>query len=169
MSEENDSAALLENEWYLVRDSGELPETAFHASLHYLTFHSDGPHLQLDMAQRRSLFCAAAQRFEEIILRDLDFMTRNSPAVRGVGRAIINYQRFFIFCRRQKEESFFTRSVCEKLRPALVDFLRAAEKEQRVVVNCSQEEMRNFAVQLGIALPVDAAKIFIFSHRDDQF
>ncbi len=163
MSEENNSAALLENEWYLVRDSGELPETAFHASLHYLTSHSDGPHLQLDAAQRRSLFYAAAQRFEEIILRDLDFIARKSPAVRGVGRAIINCQRFFIFCRRQKEESFFASSVCEKLRPALADFLYAAEKEQRVVVNCSEEEIRNFAARLGATLPANVAKVFIFS------
>ncbi len=163
MSAENDSAALLENEWYLVRDSGELPETAFHAALHYLTSHSDGPQLQLDAEQRKNLFCAAAQRFEEIILRDLDFMARTSPAVRGVGRAIVNCQRFFIFCRRQQEEPFFSRSVCEKLRPALAAFLCAAEKEQGSVVNCSEEEMRDFAARLGVTLPADVAKVFIFS------
>ncbi len=156
-------AELLENEWYLVRDSGELPETAFHASLHYLETDPDGPHLQLDTAQRQFLFSAAQERFEEIILRDLDFTARKSPAARGLGRAIINCQRFATFCRRQQQQELFAASVGDKLCPALQRFLLAARDFPGTVVHCSIEELESFAAQLGASLPAEVQQFLVFS------
>ncbi len=156
-------AALLEDEWYLVRDSGELPETAFHSSLYYLTSHPDGPQLQLDEMQRHFLFQAAVSRFVEIILRDLDFTARMSPAARGLGRAIINYRRLALFCRRQGKEECLEAVVRDDLRAGLAAFLCSAEREPGVVVNCTLNELRAFAVELGVSLPFALGDIFVFS------
>ncbi len=159
----NSAAELVEDEWYLIRDSGELPETAFHASLYYLQSHPDGPHLQLDVAQRQFLFSAAQERFEEIILRDLDFTARETPAARGLGRAIINYQRFATFCRRQRQEELFAASVGGKLCPALQNFLLAAREMPGAVVHCSVKELESFAAQLGASLPAEVQQFLVFS------
>ncbi len=156
-------AALLEEEWYLVRDSGELPETAFHSSIYYLTAHADGPQLQLNKAQRHTLFQAAALRFIEIILRDLDFAARMSPAVRGVGRAIVNYHRFSLFCKRQGEERWLQQHARGKLGRGLGHFVSAAQRQPGAIINCTLSELQWFAMEIGVLLPAELEEIFTFT------
>ncbi len=68
---------LLEEELLLVRHSGEIPEVALHASVHYLTEDPEGPGLVLADEELRPLQEAALARYREIILRDLDAGNRD--------------------------------------------------------------------------------------------
>jgi hypothetical protein len=92
---------VLEEEWLIVRHSGEIPEIALHSALYYLTDDPDGPRLQLSGEERESLQEAAATRYHEIIMRDLCFENRELSIYRGVRRAICNWHRFVAFCKRQ--------------------------------------------------------------------
>jgi hypothetical protein len=42
---EQERRSIVEDELFLIRDSGELPEIAYHSSLYYLTEDQDGPRL----------------------------------------------------------------------------------------------------------------------------
>lgn len=92
---------LLENEWFVVRHSGEIPEIALHSALHYLTEDLNGPQLQLGIEELHSLQEAAATRYQEIIRRDLCYENHKLTIYRGIQRAIFNWHRFVAFCERQ--------------------------------------------------------------------
>ncbi len=95
----------LEDEWYGVRHSGEIPEVALCSALYYLTHDPDGPGLRLSREQKGMLVQAAEIRYQEIVLRDLQQSTRNTTGYRGIKRSIINWQRYRIFCGRQQIDS----------------------------------------------------------------
>jgi len=105
----------IDNEWFVVRHSGELPEVALHSSLYYLTEAEDGPKLTLAENHLRELQAAAMERYQDIILRDLLPENRNASMYRGVKRAIVNYQRYQRFCHRQELEmsAGFIKEVAE--------------------------------------------------------
>jgi len=92
---------ILEEEWLMVRHSGEIPEIALHSALYFLTEDPLGPCLQLSVEEIESLQDAAICRYQEIIRRDLCFENRNLAIYRGVRRAIVNWHRFVAFCKRQ--------------------------------------------------------------------
>jgi wobble nucleotide-excising tRNase len=92
---------LLEDEWLLVRHSGEIPEIALHSAFYYLTADPNGPRLQLSVEETRYLRDAAVTRYQEIIRRDLCYENRELTVYRGVRRAIFNWHRFVVFCERQ--------------------------------------------------------------------
>ena len=92
---------LLEDEWLLVRHSGEIPEIALHSAFYYLTEDPNGPRLQLSVEEKHYLRDAAATRYQEIIQRDLCYENRELTVYRGVRRAIFNWHRFVVFCERQ--------------------------------------------------------------------
>lgn len=92
---------LLEDEWLLVRHSGEIPEIALHSAFHYLTADPNGPRLQLSVEETHYLRDAAVTRYQEIIQRDLCYENRKLTVYRGVRRAIFNWHRFVVFCERQ--------------------------------------------------------------------
>ena len=93
---------VLEDEWLIVRHSGEIPEIALHSTFYYLTEDPDGPQLQLSIEEIQYLQEAAAARYQEIILRDLCYENRELTIYRGMQRAIFNWHRFVAFCERQK-------------------------------------------------------------------
>lgn len=92
---------LLEDEWLLVRHSGEIPEIALHSAFHYLTADPNGPRLRLSVEETHYLRDAAATRYQEIIQRDLCYENRELTVYRGIRRAIFNWHRFVVFCERQ--------------------------------------------------------------------
>ncbi len=142
----------LEQEWYVVRHSGEIPEIALHSSFYYLIEDCDGPQLTLSLAHKSVLIEAAAERFREIILRDLSHENRDKREYRGVGRAVVNYQRYKTFCQRQcYEDQRFAGDVAY----ALLLFLAAEQVIARGesvddVLNCSFSELCAFGVELGL-------------------
>jgi len=92
---------LLEDEWLVVRHSGEIPEIALHSAFYYLTEDLNGPRLRLSVDEMQYLQEAAATRCQEIILRDLCYENRELTVYRGIRRAIFNWHRFVAFCERQ--------------------------------------------------------------------
>jgi len=90
----------VEDEWYAVRHSGEIPEIALHSALYYLCEAEDGPRLTLSPAETRHLQRAAALRFREIVLRDMLRENLDKPIFRGLARSVINFERYENFLAR---------------------------------------------------------------------
>jgi hypothetical protein len=142
---------VLENEWYLVRYSGETPEIALHSAIYFLTRAKDGPRLELSSEQRRWLQAAAQERFAEIILRDLLHENSTTSAYRGPLRSIVNYNRFLVFCSRQELDATTIRLRTAKALRAFLDREVAEVGPQRPsLINCSYRQLTDFAVILRI-------------------
>lgn len=144
--------AHLDNEWYVVRHSGEIPEIALHSAIYYLTEAEDGPGLKLSQKQRSFLQKAAVERFHEIILRDLIHDNKDLPIYRGLQRTIFNYNRFLNFCNRQQIASgSFASDVAAALMLFLVSEQVCVCRQQRSsIINCSFSELNAFARQVGL-------------------
>lgn len=143
----------LENEWYAVRHSGEIPEIALHSSLHYLAQAEDGPRLALTDQQKMQLKQAAAERFKEIVLRDMIYENRGLSIYRGIKRSIINYRRYQRFCRRQEMDGTIYNG---EIGAVLLDFLQKEQNAPGIgggepVINCTFEELTCFAVEVGMS------------------
>lgn len=142
---------LIENEWYVVRHSGETPEIALHSALYYLTRAKDGPKLTLSAKQLDELQDAATARFFEIIVRDLKHENANKSIYRGVERSIVNYQRYLNFCERQELENRLREKVgkqfCVFLSQELVLLKNDASES---IVNCSFDDLSDFADLLNV-------------------
>lgn len=153
----------LENEWYAVRHSGELPEVALHSAFYFLGEDENGPRLNLTREQVRALVEAAAERFRDIILRDLQPANRSSPGYRGVRRAMINWHRFCQFCRRQKVDYPDLRGeVAAQLLTLLAAHCADTKRGHRCGINCSFADLSEFVRQLGLpssAVPREIAPL----------
>lgn len=185
---------LLENEWFVVRHSGEIPEIALHSAFYYLTADLNGPRLQLSIEEIHSLQEAAATRYQEIILRDLCYENHKLTIYRGIQRAIFNWHRFIAFCERQdtvcrtlhKPEIAACRSFQEQLnkdRSTTAEaFLLLLKKithttnapapgsidtppSLAVVFNCSFNDLTLFARELGITDEQFPQEIHLFCHK----
>jgi len=143
---------VLEDEWYAVRYSGEIPEVALHSALYYLSRDAGGPGLKLGPEQKRSLVEAAEMRYQEIVLRDMQQVNRETPAYRGIKRSIINWHRYRMFCRRQQLESgSFRREAAAALLLFVKEEMAAVEgKRRETSINCTYDELRGFAAELGL-------------------
>jgi hypothetical protein len=127
---------LLEDEWLVVRHSGEIPEIALHSAFYYLTEDPTGPGLRLSVEEIQSLREAAATRYQEIIMRDLCFENRELTVYRGVRRAIFNWHRFVAFCERQNEDCHTLRQATAEAFLVLVHkVLRQASDQGRTDLN----------------------------------
>lgn len=154
----------LQDEWYVVRHSGEMPEVAYHSSVYFLTKDEEGPQLALSENEHMFLREAAAERYKEIVLRDILPENRGSAAYRGVQRSIYNFRRFRQFCLR---EQFDMGHFPEKVAFSLRSFLDVLAEEQAAgakttALNCTFEELSSFAEEVGLArdtLPKDLAAI----------
>lgn len=152
---------LLENEWYVVRHSGEIPEIALHSSLYFLTRDVKGPLLELTEAQSNYLLDAALSRFKEIILRDITPENRDKTIYRGIKRTIANWERFEKFCGRQDLSSASLREdVVTQLQTFLeVEASGADSCGCGSIFNCSLEEFEEFAQTIGLPLEDLPAKL----------
>ncbi len=142
----------LDNEWYLVRHSGETPEIALYSALHFLTEAEDGPRLVLTGDQLGQLKEAAAERYREIILRDLQPENRGKTIYRGIKRSIVNYQRFSCFCRRQGLDGrAFKKVVAASLLVFLArESVERTKSDRPSSLNCSFLELNDFARKVGL-------------------
>ncbi len=152
ISSERDS--ILEEEFLLVRHSGEIPEVALHSSLHYLCDDADGPKLLLSEEELRLLQEAALARYQEIILRDLNAANRNLSLFRGIRRAHHNWYRFVRFCEKinhpyQEFRAAAARELRRYLRQELEEYRHGAGSPS---INCSETHLQTFALALGLDL-----------------
>ena len=154
---------LLADEWLIVRHSGEIPEITFHSSLHYLCEEADGPQLSLNEEELARLQDAAVQRYQEIILRDMDVRNFHKTIYRGARRTLYNWERCRAFALRQSIDCTY---VQKKAAHTLMVFLEqgvaaAGETLPQVFINCSMKQLRELAAGLGLdpeQLPVDINK-----------
>ncbi len=145
---------ILENEWYIVRYSGETPEIAYNSAIYQLCRAQDGPRITLTEEQFAWLKDAAVDRFSEIIMRDLQHGNSTKSIYRGIGRSIINYRRFCTFCSRQDLAVRHVRKLTAK---ALSVFLQTElsllqSQDRPTVINCTYPELQSFARELGVDL-----------------
>jgi hypothetical protein len=159
----NDRCIVLENEQLAVRDSGELPEIAYHSSIYYLTEDEKGPRLRLSEQEREQLLEAARWRYQDIILRDMLPENRGKSFCRGIRRSMENWRRFKMFHRRHKVGLL---SLQKEAALALKTFL-ATEVDEGIFpsdsVNCSFQELLSFASELGLSrqeLPENLERYF---------
>lgn len=145
---------LLEDEWYQVRYSGEIPEIALHSSLYYLTEDGDGPRIVLQEEDYRKLSDAAMQRYKEIILRDITVENRDTTMYRGVLRSISNWRRYKRFCRRHTmEEGAIRDEIADTLMTFLTTEVRQVRGgERQSCINCTFADILSFALELKISL-----------------
>lgn len=150
----NDRDALVEDEWYTVRYSGEIPEVAFHSSIYHLTSDDDGPQLELTAQHRQYLVDAVKQRYIDIILRDLLPANKHTGGYRGVKRSLINWKRFVLFCAQYHVDE-------EPLKPVIGDtlceFLEYELKykkrdDNRDCLNCTWSELQEYSHLLGLEI-----------------
>lgn len=149
---------ILEEELLLVRHSGEIPEVALHSSLHYLQDDEDGPQLRLTAEEEQLLERAAAERYEEIILRDLTPANRDLRLFRGLSRAEENWQRYARFCENRHIDVQPFRVEAGR---AFTGYLRqecgeVARGERTSSVNCPAATLKSLARALALrqdALP----------------
>jgi len=154
---------LLDNEWHAVRDSGEIPEVAYHSSIYYLTTDENGPRLQLSDEEIDCLLDAARCRYRDIILRDMKPENRGKSFYRGLKRSMENWRRFTVFHERYKVELL---ALQQEAASALQVFL-ASEIADGIFpsasLNCSFQEVLFFAHELGLLrheLPENIEKLF---------
>ena len=150
-----------EDEWYLVRYSGETPEIAFNAAIYFLTRSKQGPKMTLGTSQIELLLNAAIDRYIEIIIRDLIHENHNTSIYRGMSRSIINYHRFCAFCQRQQLDPATVRN---KAAQALQLFLEREMEETKnnkrpSIIDCSFFELEKYAGELGVGIHAGLADI----------
>lgn len=152
MKNQTTTEQLLENEWYGIRYSGELPEIALHAACYYLTQDPAGPGLVLSESQLQTLADAASRRYREIVLRDLQHRNRNTGSYRGINRSIVNWHRFETFCQRQgRGLGVFRHEVAAALLLFLAEELVDVERGRRhSSINCTFAALTGFARMLGL-------------------
>ncbi len=163
--------AVLEDEWLIVRHSGELPEIALHSALYSLTNDPQGPRLQLTLEEIEYLQDAALARCQEIILRDLCYQNRHLSIYRGLQRAIFNWRRFLAFCQRQETAVYHCiksgTTQCRSLQGRIMSDRRATARallhllqqsgqsgqtdSMSVIFNCTLQDFTRFALELEIA------------------
>lgn len=150
----NELTETIENEWYIVRYSGETPEIAYNSAIYQLTRAQDGPHLLLEAEQIQFLKNAAVDRYTEIVLRDLHHANSGTAIYRGIARSIINYRRFCTFCSRQQlQVEGVRRLAAEALLLFLeteIDWLQSGNRPS--IINCSYQDLQDFALELGVEL-----------------
>lgn len=148
---EADLREILENEWYVVRHSGETPEIALHSAFYFLTRAKDGPQLTLSDEQRQWLLAAAVERFGEIIVRDLAHDNSGTSGYRGPRRSIVNFARFLTFCQRQDVDPGPTRAkVAAALRAFLLRELAEVASGRTTLINCNYQQLAAFADELHL-------------------
>ncbi len=150
---------ILEEEYLLIRHSGEIPEVALHTTLYYLCEDEEGPGFILSAEELQPLQDAVLERYQEIILRDLDVENRDLSLFRGINRSICNWRRFVGFSDRIGVPYTEFR---QEVGRALLSYLRREMADARAgirssSVNCSVSALQNFIDALEIdpkSLPV---------------
>ncbi|MDJ0810499.1 MAG: hypothetical protein QNJ48_08300 [Desulfobacterales bacterium] len=145
---------ILEDELIMIRSSGEIPEVALHNAVHYLTRDAEGPGLTLRPGEIRRLQEAVLQRYQRIILRDLNARLRDKPVYRGIERSIINWGRL---CRFAAREKFALQALKTEIATALGAFLEqevvdVAAGRRATCVNCNLERLQTFSAAVGYDL-----------------
>ncbi len=154
MMNDEERREILEEEGYILRDSGEIPEIAYHSTLYYLSRDPDGPRLLLTEKELEPLQEAALYRYREIVLRDITHENRDVAIFRGLRRTIYNWQRMEDFCKRINGDcgdfqAVVVRTLLDFLERELRDVISGSRKSS---VNCTAEQLLEFASLLEVSV-----------------
>lgn len=139
----------------IIAHSGEMPEVAFHNSLHFLTENPDGPHLTLTPEEITFLQQGVIERYKWIILRDLNPKMRGKSEFRSIERAIVNYKRLKRYAKKQQLD---ISDIIPELAQVLTIYIKAELKDPYLkehylrTVNCSREDWKWFVKELHLDL-----------------
>ena len=155
---------MIEEEAFLIRHSGEIPEVTLYSSIYYLQEDPEGPGLGLTPEELRVLKHAVVKRYKEIILRDLIPENRKKRIYRGIKRSAVNYKRLLAFSSR---EGLDIDEIRQEAATALLRFLErevqdCLEKGEKTSINCAYDELLSFSRDLGLdedELPKDIKRI----------
>ncbi len=145
-------AEILEEEAFLIKQSGETPEIAYYSGLYYLFEDPEGPGLRPEQVDLRILKKAVFERYKKILMRDLKPANRDRRIYRGLARSIANWHRLKKYCEK---EGFDIEEVRAETVERLLHFLNNEVKEveaglRESSINCSFSELIEFAKELGI-------------------
>ena len=148
-----DYHGLIEDEEFAIRHSGEMPEVAFHTSLHFLQDDPHGPGITVSPEDITRLKNAVARRYRRILMRDLNPRYRNRSIFRGLARAKSNWERLARFCRRNHRDLAPFRQETGK---ALLAFLTVetadvASGHSPAFGHCAAADLLCFANSLDLA------------------
>lgn len=145
---------MLDDEWLIVRHSGEIPEIALSSVIYYLTEDDQGPHIRLSRKEKNYLYSGAKQRYKEIVLRDLLPENRDKTIYRGIQRSICNYHRLNQYCQRFGiDASAFRPQVASTLLSFLCQEVDDVISGRRsCCLNATYNEIIAFCVELGMDL-----------------
>ena len=149
----SDKKEYIEEEAFLVQNSGEIPEVTLQSSLYYLTEDPEGPGLELGADDIRILKQAVVSRYRAIVLRDLDPGNRDKRIYRGLARCAANWQRLLKFCSRENMECAAVKiETAEALKIFLVQEVLDVESGKRSSsINCPKANISNLALSLGLS------------------
>ncbi len=150
---EEERAELLDDEWLIVRNSGEIPEITYHSVLYFVSVDPEGPGIDLSENEKKHLKDAAVQRYHEIILRDIQLENFHKTIYRGIKRTIYNWYRCKAFGERQNLDCNAFRETAARI---LLLFLEqgmqaAGESLPENFLNCHFDELVAFTKELSIA------------------
>mgnify|MGYP000415730976 CR=1 FL=1 len=149
----SDHRSLIEDELLAIHHSGEMPEVALHASLHYLRDDPEGPQVNLSREDMQRLKDAVEKRYKRILMRDLNPRYRGKSIYRGLARAAANWQRLVRFGQRANRDiSVHRQEVAHALEAFLeIETADVAAGKSLSSVNCSADELAAFAESVGLA------------------
>lgn len=145
---------ILIDECLIIKTSGELPEVAYHGSIHYLVEDPQGPQLHLSATDQKILQEAVVERYRLIILRDLIIENRDKDFYRGLKRSVANWQRLSIFATANKHDLSIIR---EEVSRALISFISHEIAEvtcglRQSCVNCSVKDLSRLVHNLRLTI-----------------
>ena len=151
---DQDKKTYIEEEAFIVRHSGEIPEVAYHGSLYYLTEDPTGPGIELAPQDTKPLSQAVVERYREIVLRDLEPANRDKGLYRGLARCAANWQRLEKFCAREKMDFLV---IQNEAATALKEFLNneiddVVNGNRSSCINCSAKEIETLIDSLGLSV-----------------
>ncbi len=145
---------ILSEEALIIRHSGEIPEVAYHNSLYHLTADPEGPGMELSPEELSLLKQAVTERYEWIIMRDINPENRNRRIYRGLERCAINWYRLKAFC---KKEGFRINDIRKRVAASLKKFLARemddikSGKRQNTSINCSYYTLVRLAEDMAMS------------------
>ena len=150
---DQDKKEYIEEEAFLVQNSGEIPEVTLQSSLHYLTEDPDGPGLELNGDDIIPLKQAVVERYRAIILRDLDPGNRDKRIYRGLARCRANWQRFRKFCAGENFDFTVIRAETAKALQYFLqqEVLNVEGGKRSSCINCSKEDIYSLSESLGLS------------------
>jgi hypothetical protein len=139
------------DEIIIIENSGEMPEVAYHGSIHYMTSDPEGPSLTLASSHLLQLKLAAVEGYRRIITRDLTLENREKGLYRGLARCAVNWTRLENFCRAEDlETDGIAGEICGCLKTFLEREICDVQQGRPTCVNCSAACLYELAAKVGM-------------------